>query len=122
MLSVGNNCLSGYDVFYNSQYTTFRVAIYIRLSREDEQEGISGSVINQRDFLTKYVRSQTNWVLEDIYIDDGFTGTNFNRPSFIKLKNDIENEKIDLVITKDLSRLRERLYRNWLLCGKIFSV
>ena len=67
--------------------------------------GTSESIINQKEFLTKYVTKQPNWLLIDIYIDDGFTGTNFNRPSFIRLKEDIEQEKIDMVITKDLSRL-----------------
>lgn len=67
--------------------------------------GTSESIINQKEFLTKYVTKQPNWLLIDIYIDDGFTGTNFNRPSFIRLKEDIEQGKIDMVITKDLSRL-----------------
>ena len=67
--------------------------------------GTSESIINQKEFLTKYVAQQPNWLLIDCYIDDGFTGTNFNRPSFIRLKEDIEQGKIDMVITKDLSRL-----------------
>ncbi len=87
------------------QEINYKVAIYLRLSRDDENIGDSESIINQREFLTKYVKNQTNWELEDIYIDDGFTGTNFNRPGFIRLKKDIEKGKINLVITKDLSRL-----------------
>ena len=83
----------------------YRVAIYLRLSRDDENIGDSESIINQREFLMKYVKTQENWTLEDIYIDDGFTGTNFNRPDFIRLKSDIEKGKVNLVITKDLSRL-----------------
>ena len=67
--------------------------------------GTSESIINQKEFLTKYVAQQQNWLLIDIYIDDGFTGTNFNRPSFIRMKEDIEQGKINMVITKDLSRL-----------------
>ena len=70
-----------------------------------KEVGTSESIINQKEFLTKYVTKQPNWLLIDIYIDDGFTGTNFNRPSFIRLKEDIEQGKIDMVITKDLSRL-----------------
>ena len=70
-----------------------------------KEVGTSESIINQKEFLTKYVAKQPNWLLIDIYIDDGFTGTNFNRPSFIRLKEDIEQGKIDMVITKDLSRL-----------------
>lgn len=70
-----------------------------------KEVGTSESIINQKEFLTKYVAGEPSWLLVDIYIDDGFTGTNFNRPSFIRLKEDIEQEKIDMVITKDLSRL-----------------
>ena len=70
-----------------------------------KEVGTSESIINQKEFLTKYMAKQPNWLLIDIYIDDGFTGTNFNRPSFIRLKQDIEQKKIDMVITKDLSRL-----------------
>ena len=83
----------------------YKVAIYLRLSRDDETVGDSESIINQREFLTKYVKQYSNWELVDIYVDDGYTGTNFNRPDFIRLKNDIESGKINLVITKDLSRL-----------------
>ena len=70
-----------------------------------KEVGTSESIINQKEFLTKYVAKEPNWLLIDIYIDDGYTGTNFNRPSFIRLKEDIEQGKIDMVITKDLSRL-----------------
>ncbi len=83
----------------------YKVAIYLRLSRDDETAGDSESIINQREFLTKYVKQYPNWELVDTYVDDGYTGTNFNRPDFIRLKNDIEVGKINLVITKDLSRL-----------------
>lgn len=79
--------------------------MYLRLSRDDDGDGTSQSIKNQKEFLTKYISKEPNWFLIDIYIDDGFTGTNFNRPSFIRLKEDIESGKIDLVITKDLSRL-----------------
>lgn len=79
--------------------------MYLRLSRDDDGDGTSQSIKNQREFLTKYVSNNSNWFLVDIYVDDGFTGTNFNRPDWIRLKNDIEQGKIDLVITKDLSRL-----------------
>lgn len=79
--------------------------MYLRLSRDDDGDGTSQSIKNQREFLTKYISNNSNWFLVDIYVDDGFTGTNFNRPDWLRLKNDIEQGKIDLVITKDLSRL-----------------
>jgi len=82
----------------------FYVGIYIRLSKEDENIGESESIINQKTLLTKYVSDQC-YKLIDIYIDDGFTGTNFDRPAFKKMLKDIELGKINMVITKDLSRL-----------------
>ena len=86
----------------------YKVAIYIRLSKEDVDRGFdeSESIKNQRDLLTGYVK-KLGWEynLIDIYTDQGFTGTNFNRPDFQRMIKDIELEKINMVITKDLSRL-----------------
>ena len=86
----------------------YNVAIYIRLSKEDVDRGYdeSESIKNQRTLLTKYVENLGwNYELVDIYIDQGFTGTNFNRPDFQRMIKDIELGKINMVITKDLSRL-----------------
>ncbi len=107
MVDANNRALLEFnnDPIYLGKNTLYRVGIYLRLSRDDENAGDSESIINQREFLTKYVKSQNNWLLVDIYIDDGYTGTNFNRPDFIRMKKDIESGKINLVITKDLSRL-----------------
>lgn len=91
---------------------TYNVGIYCRLSRDDGNDSISMSIENQRDSLKEYVE-RNNWNLIDIYVDDGFTGTNFNRPSFNRLINDIEAKRINCVITKDLSRLG----RNYLQTG-----
>lgn len=88
--------------------TIYRVAIYIRLSKEDVDRGYdeSESIKNQRTLLTEYVKKLgCEYELIDIYIDQGFTGTNFNRPAFQRMIRDIENGKVDMVVTKDLSRL-----------------
>ena len=88
--------------------TIYKVAIYIRLSKEDVDRGYdeSESIKNQRTLLTKYVENLGwNYELVDIYIDQGFTGTNFNRPGFQRMIKDINLKKINMVITKDLSRL-----------------
>ena len=86
----------------------YKVAIYIRLSKEDVDKGYdeSESIINQKSLLTEYVEN-LGWEYElvDIYIDLGYTGTNFNRPDFQRMIRDIENGKVNMVITKDLSRL-----------------
>ena len=82
----------------------FNVAIYIRLSREDGDKEESDSVGNQRKLLTEYVNKQDDFILYDVYIDDGFTGTNFNRPDFQRMIRDIEDGKVNCVVVKDLSR------------------
>lgn len=94
------------DNYYENQLDRkiYNVALYLRLSREDEGTMQSESINNQRDYLTKYVLHK-NWNLVDVYIDDGYTGTNFNRPDFKRMISDIESKRINLVITKDLSRL-----------------
>ena len=89
---------------YTIDNTIFKIAIYIRLSREDGDDMESESVTNQRSLLNGYLKAQ-NLVAVDIYIDDGYTGTNFERPDFKRMLNDIEKGKINMVITKDLSRL-----------------
>ena len=94
----------------NQKIKSFKVGLYIRLSREDGDKEESSSVTNQRNILKRYVSEQENFFIVKEYVDDGWTGTNFDRPKFKEMIRDIENGVIDTVITKDLSRLgRERL-------------
>lgn len=94
----------------NQKTKSFRVGLYIRLSREDGDKEESSSVTNQREILKRYVSEQENFFIVKEYVDDGWTGTNFDRPKFKEMIEDIEAGIIDTVITKDLSRLgRERL-------------
>lgn len=94
----------------NQKTKSFRVGLYIRLSREDGDKEESSSVTNQREILKRYVSEQENFFIVKEYVDDGYTGTNFDRPKFKEMIEDIEAGIIDTVITKDLSRLgRERL-------------
>ena len=81
-----------------------RVGLYLRLSREDGEGGESQSIANQREYLRQYAAAR-GWTVEAIYADDGYTGTNFNRPEFRRLLADVEVGKINTVLTKDLSRL-----------------
>ncbi len=83
----------------------FNVAPYIRLSREDGDKAESESVANQRDLIEMYIKNQDDMRLHKFYIDDGYTGTNFERPAFQQMIRDIENGIIDCVIVKDLSRI-----------------
>lgn len=84
----------------------FNVGIYIRLSQEDDDkkyESDSESVINQRTLLKNYVK-ENNFNFIDEYVDDGFTGTDFDRPGFKRLIEDVKNKRINCIIVKDLSR------------------
>ncbi len=78
--------------------------MYIRLSREDGDKQESESIGNQRKILQRYIK-ENNLELVKEYIDDGVSGTTFNRPGFNELLQDIENKSINMIITKDLSRL-----------------
>ena len=79
-------------------------ALYCRISREDELTCVNSSIETQQAFLKRYA-NQNKYDNIRFYIDDGHSGTNFERPGFIALKNDIENNLIETVISKDLSRL-----------------
>ena len=82
-----------------------KVGAYIRLSHEDDdKDNESESIKNQKSIIFQYAK-ENNYNIDRIYIDDGYSGTNFDRPEFQKLIKDIENKEIDIVITKDMSRL-----------------
>lgn len=94
--------------------TEVYVAIYLRLSRDDQNGGAeSMSITNQRDMLMQYCEER-GWKVYNIYIDDGFTGTNFERPGFQRMIENIEEGYINVVLTKDLSRLG----RNYVMTGQ----
>lgn len=78
----------------------FKAGLYIRLSKEDKNDSIK----NQKNLLIDYANN-LNYEIKKIYVDDGYTGTNFNRPAFNSLLTDIQNKEINTVIVKDLSRL-----------------
>ncbi|CCY54111.1 putative uncharacterized protein [Coprococcus sp. CAG:782] len=78
--------------------------IYCRLSKDDGTDNESASIATQKSILTDYVKRQ-GWHLAKTYVDDGYSGTNFQRPSFQNMIKDIESGLINCVITKDLSRL-----------------
>ena len=80
----------------------YEVGIYCRLSKDDGTDNESASIATQKSILTDYVKRQ-GWHLAKTYVDDGYSGTNFQRPSFQNMIKDIENGLINCVITKDLS-------------------
>ncbi len=79
-------------------------ALYCRLSRDDENEGYSSSIMTQKQILSQYAK-QHGLLNTEFYIDDGYSGTNYDRPDFKRMESDIETGKVGTVITKDLSRL-----------------
>ena len=84
----------------------FNTAFYIRLSREDGDNLESESITNQRDLLYLFLeKAKEKLVYIDEYVDDGFTGSNFDRPSWKRLMADIDSGKVNTIITKDLSRM-----------------
>jgi len=94
----------------------YKVALYIRLSKEDGDKKESESVTNQRAILEEFAKDQRLDV-KGIYVDDGFTGANFDRPDFERLTNDIEGGKINMVVVKDLSRFgRNRVRQEYFVC------
>lgn len=88
----------------------------MRLSREDGSTE-SSSITTQRKMLLSYAKENA-FIVYDEYIDDGFSGTTFDRPAFKRMIQDIENKKINLVLTKDLSRLG----RNYITAGEYTEI
>ena len=79
-------------------------ALYARLSRDDELQGESNSITNQRKILCKYAEDN-GFERTKFYYDDGFSGTNFDRPQFKEMIADVESGEVKTIIVKDLSRL-----------------
>lgn len=91
------------NIIKNPKYQ-FTVGIYARLSTKNNGYEEKNSIENQLDILHNYIKEKEDFLIIDKYVDNGFTGTNFERPAFKKLINDIKNKKINTVIVKDLSR------------------
>ena len=96
-----------------AKQTIYNAGIYVRLSKDDERAGESLSIENQKLILTKYVAEQ-GWNIVDIYVDDGYSGTSFDRPAVTRLLDDAKAGKINLIIVKDLSRFG----RNYIQVGQ----
>ena len=84
--------------------STYKAALYMRLSKDDDGTSESASIMTQRKMLRSYA-ADNGYLVFDEYVDDGWSGTNFDRPDFKRMIADIEAGKVNLVLTKDLSRL-----------------
>lgn len=97
----------------------FKVAAYLRLSKEEfGNEKESNSITNQKLIIDNYLKEHKEYKLIDYYVDDGYSGTDFDRPEFQRMLEDIKNKKIDVIIIKDLSRLG----RNYIETGNFVEV
>lgn len=92
----------------------YNCAKYLRLSRSDGDQQESNSIKNQRALLNDYMGKHPELHKFDEYVDDGYSGTNFERPDFKRMMQDIENRKINCIIVKDLSRFG----RNYIETGR----
>lgn len=92
------------EISKEAGYKLWSAALYIRLSREDGDKDESDSVVNQRSLLTEYVETLEDVEIVDYFTDDGWSGTNFQRPAFERMMEDIRAGRINCVIVKDLSR------------------
>ena len=99
---------------------TYRAALYIRLSREDGDKTESDSVTNQRRLLTNFAQSQSDIESFAYYVDDGYSGANFNRPDFLRMMADVYSSKIDCVIVKDSSRFGRNASESGRYIGEVF--
>ena len=91
--------------------------LYFRLSQEDERQSSAAlSIDNQRSMLRKYAEEH-GFEVHDEYIDDGVSGTTFDRPDVQRLLDDAKTGVINTIIVKDLSRFRQELYRSRAICG-----
>ena len=98
----------------------YRVGAYLRLSDEDERDHEETSIGNQDKICKDYLSRESNVTLVDTYIDNGRTGTNFNRPGFERLLADLKRGKIDCIIVKDLSRFGRNFLETSEYIEKIF--
>ena len=98
----------------NSTVANWLVGIYTRRSFDDSEDKESNTIINQKEMINSYISKEDNMTIVDYYIDDGYTGTDFNRPAFQEMMRDIVDGRINTIIVKDLSRLG----RNYVEVGK----
>ena len=102
----------------NKKNSLYKCAAYIRLSQDDgDGKEESNSVTSQREIIDYFLKNNDELDLYDYYIDDGFTGTDFNRPSFQRMLDDIEKRNINTIIIKDLSRFG----RNYIEVGNFIE-
>ena len=92
----------------------YKVAAYIRISKKEKEVN---SIANQKDLIDYYIKDKVDMKIYNYYVDNGYSGTNFDRPELKRMLKDISNKKVDIVIVKDLSRLG----RNYIEVGELLD-
>lgn len=117
-MSMGRTSKYKTTSFTAEKPNTWKCGIYLRLSREDGDKMESDSIINQRKIIDRYLEKNQDIDIFDVYTDDGYTGTNFDRPDMSRLLDDIKARKVNCLIVKDLSRFG----RNYHETGRYLEV
>ena len=92
----------------------YRAAVYVRLSKEDADRDVSDSIVNQKDLIYDFLKGRDDIAPAGEFVDDGFSGVDFQRPAFLRLLREIESGRIDCIVVKDLSRFS----RNYIEAGR----
>ena len=92
----------------------YKLAAYIRISKKEKEVN---SIANQKDLIGYYIKDKEDMKIYNYYVDNGYSGTNFDRPELKRMIKDISNKKVDIVIVKDLSRLG----RNYIEVGELLD-
>ena len=79
----------------------YRAAVYVRLSKEDAEKDVSDSIVNQKDLIYDFLKNRADIEPVGEFVDDGFSGVDFQRPAFLRLLRDIEAGRIDCIVVKD---------------------
>ena len=117
-MSIGRQSKYETSVFSTETSGIWKCGIYLRLSREDGDKIESDSIINQRKIIDRYLERNQDIDIFDVYTDDGYSGTNFDRPDMTRLLEDIKARKVNCLIVKDLSRFG----RNYHETGRYLEV
>lgn len=107
-----------YNPRRKTNQTIYRTAIYLRLSRDDGDKYESDSISNQRKLITDYIENKPEFCLVDEYVDDGYSGSNFERPAWKQLYEDLECGAVNCIVVKDLSRFG----RNYIEVGRYLQM
>ena len=103
----------------------YHAAVYVRLSKEDgavalREKAESNSIANQKSLIREFLKNKKDIVIEQEYVDDGFTGSNFERPAFQMMLEDIKKGRVDCVVTKDLSRFGREYIDSGMYIERLF--